>query len=164
MPLSPDELESRPSALHGMGVFTKRALKKGEVALVMRGLLIRAKDVPDDLRALQVGWDLWLAEDPANPHPDDFINHACTPNLGYADGSLSMIALRDIAAGEELTWHYATSIADAKWGLPCKCGAPECIGQITGFEGLPVSEQERLRPIALEFLRSPRPAEHQLGA
>lgn len=157
MPLSPGDLEQRPSSLHGMGVFTKRAVKRGEVALVMRGLIVHAKDLPDDMRALQIGWELWLAEDPANPHLDDFINHACAPNLGYADGSLAMVALRDIAAGEELTWHYATSIADAGWNIPCKCGAPECAGQITGFEGLPAAEQERLRPIALDFLCTPRP-------
>ncbi len=153
MPLSPADIEHRPSPLHGMGVFTQKALAKGEVATVMRGSVVHAKDMDDDTRALQIGPELWLAEDPANPHFDDYLNHACAPNLGFADGSLALIALRDIAADEELTWHYATSIAAADWRIPCKCGAADCMGHITGFEGLDEKTQAELRPIALDFLR-----------
>lgn len=153
MPLTPDDIEHRPSPLHGMGVFTKKPLAKGEVATVMRGIVVHAEDLREDTRALQIGPDLWLAEDPANPHFDDYLNHACEPNLGFADGSLALVALRDVKAGEELTWHYATSIADAAWQIPCKCGAEDCRGLISGFDGLDAATQTKLRPIALAFLR-----------
>ncbi len=154
MPLTPDDIEHRPSPLHGMGVFTKKSLKQGEVATVMRGIVVHEKDLHEDTRALQIGADLWLAEDPANPHFDDYLNHACAPNLGFADGSLTLVALRDIAADEELTWHYATSIAAANWRIPCQCGADDCLGHITGFAGLDAKTQAKLRPIALDFLRA----------
>ena len=59
-----------------------------------------------------------------------FINHSCDPNceIGQmlAGGSLLM-AIRDIAAGEELTYEYNLYDSDDE-EADCYCGAEKCRG------------------------------------
>ena len=58
------------------------------------------------------------------------LNHSCEPNLGL-QGQIVYIALRDIAADEELTFDYATN-GDEPEEMICRCGAPTCRGKVTG--------------------------------
>jgi hypothetical protein len=64
-----------------------------------------------------------------------FINHSCEPNSGYAflDGVCSTIAIRDIEAGEELTYHYGMLETEASltFGHECMCGSKSCSGKWT---------------------------------
>jgi hypothetical protein len=61
-----------------------------------------------------------------------FLNHSCDPNVGFA-GNVVLVAMRDIAAGEELTTDYA--LFDTPAGeMACACGAPSCRGRITGAD------------------------------
>ncbi|MFM2342157.1 MAG: hypothetical protein RLZZ592_1810 [Pseudomonadota bacterium] len=53
-----------------------------------------------------------------------FMNHDCAPNCVHAAADVE-IALRDIAAGEELTNDYA-GLLDAHEAFACACGAPCC--------------------------------------
>lgn len=72
-----------------------------------------------------------------------FINHSCAPNCRpeVRRGRIWIIARRDIAAGEELTYDYGFPFAE--WRLhPCRCGAPRCAGFIVGNH-----ERWRLRRI-----------------
>jgi hypothetical protein len=110
-------------------------------------------EIYEGLRALQIGPETYLAEDFSNPRLDDFINHSCDPNVGFAQGTLMMYALRDIRPGEELFWDYRTSINEAGWTVPCTCGAALCRGRIQSYCDLPADERARLRGIALEYLR-----------
>jgi D-alanine-D-alanine ligase len=67
-------------------------------------------------------WD----EDPREWAPQ---NHSCDPNTAYS--GLNLIALRDIAVGEELTIDYAGfGNADAAPFL-CSCGAVNCRGKVS---------------------------------
>src|SRR3954465_2410560 len=63
-------------------------------------------------------------------HGFRFINHSCAPNTFFrcTPERAEIYALRDIAAGEELTVDYGESQHDGK--LPCRCGAPRCRGAI----------------------------------
>jgi len=59
------------------------------------------------------------------------INHSCTPNCRAETirGRVWIIARREIAAGEELTFDYGFPYAE--WRLhPCRCGSPRCVGFI----------------------------------
>ena len=58
-------------------------------------------------------------------------NHSCDPNLGWSD-AVTLTAMRDIAAGEELTNDYATSTADPTFLLRCHCGTARCRGMVEG--------------------------------
>lgn len=62
----------------------------------------------------------------------DAANHSCDPNLWWSGDEL--VALREIAAGEELTYDYATDGPAGVLGpgalLRCNCGSMRCRGLI----------------------------------
>ena len=78
-------------------------------------------------------WD----EDPAQWAPQ---NHSCRPNTGY-DG-LNVVALRPIAADEELTLDYASFLDEQMEPFTCACGSPDCRGLITGTKGNSITSRE----------------------
>lgn len=60
--------------------------------------------------------------------PMRYTNHSCRPNarLCIRQGRVEFYALRDIAAGEEITVDYGETHHEGQ--LKCRCGAPGCIG------------------------------------
>lgn len=61
-------------------------------------------------------------------NPARFINHSCTPNCESEVGDeIWILAIRDIRAGEELTFNYCYGMEDYQ-DHPCRCGAEECVG------------------------------------
>jgi uncharacterized protein len=146
-----DDLDVRPAGPKGSGVFTRVPIPAGQRVIEMTGRVLAAHEVTDDLLAMQVGPDAWLCSDGSSV--DDMLNHSCEPNLGFVHGDWALYALRAIAAGEELTWDYSTSIADAGWSLDCRCGTAACRGVVRPWGELLAAERERLRPVALAYLR-----------
>lgn len=73
------------------------------------------------------------------------INHSCSPNCeAWIEGRKIFIhSLRDIAAGEELTFDYGFDV-DCYEDHPCLCGHPHCVGHIVSREQWP-ELQERLQ-------------------
>ncbi len=65
------------------------------------------------------------------PETADFINHCCNPNAGLS-GQLALVALRDIAPGEEVCFDYAMTDGSVYDEFPCSCGAANCRGRVTG--------------------------------
>ncbi|HEY3864402.1 MAG TPA: SET domain-containing protein-lysine N-methyltransferase [Verrucomicrobiae bacterium] len=68
-------------------------------------------------------------------NPARFLNHSCTPNCEAVceEGHIWIAALRDIPAGEEITFNYGYDLIDYE-EHPCHCGAPECAGYIVSEE------------------------------
>lgn len=60
-----------------------------------------------------------------------FGNHSCEPTLWWTD-EYTLSTRRDIAAGEELTHDYSTSIADPQFVLRCHCESYRCRQMVTG--------------------------------
>lgn len=60
--------------------------------------------------------------------PMRFTNHSCQANarLQIRDGRIEFYSLRAIAPGEEVTVNYGETHHEGT--LPCRCGAPGCIG------------------------------------
>lgn len=58
-------------------------------------------------------------------------NHSCDPNLGWTD-EYTLVAIRDVAPGEELTSDYATSTLDPQFLLRCHCQTYRCRQMVTG--------------------------------
>jgi uncharacterized protein len=56
-----------------------------------------------------------------------FLNHSCAPNCetDEIDDRVWIMAIRDIAAGEELTYDYNLYDGDESEAA-CNCGAPSC--------------------------------------
>ena len=139
----------RESPAHGKGVFAIAPLARGELIITFGG--IRAPRHATDFSTyhLQVGDAEYLGP---SGDLDDYMNHSCTPNAAFA-GSLDLLALRDIALGEEITWDYGTSIDEADFnGFACSCGAMACRGRVLSFGDLSAAEQQRLRPGLLPYL------------
>ena len=84
----------------------------------------------------QVGANLFI---PPYGGFDDFTNHSCDPNCGLRvhSSGFDMIALRDIAAGEELTYDYSTHQEHPEGEMICLCGAASCRGVVRSFSTLP---------------------------
>ena len=144
--------EVRDTPGKGRGLFTRVPLARGDRVLALEGTLFTTAQLTDDLLALQVDHDLWLCS--PGTSTDDFINHSCDPNTGFTHGDTVLFALRDIAEGEEVTWDYSTSISEAGWSLDCGCGSPRCRGIVKPWGELDPADRNRLRTLALAYLRS----------
>ncbi|MBZ0294141.1 MAG: SET domain-containing protein [Anaerolineae bacterium] len=57
----------------------------------------------------------------------EYMNHSCDPNTAHLDDE-TLIAIRDIFPGDEVTYDYATCEIDPTlWpDWECHCGAPHC--------------------------------------
>lgn len=60
-------------------------------------------------------------------------NHSCDSNTAFR--GLDVVALRDIAAGEELTLDYAMFCDESMTPFDCQCGSAACRGRIRGRPG-----------------------------
>ena len=60
-------------------------------------------------------------------------NHSCDPTLGWADAT-TLVTVREVAAGEELTHDYAASTLDEDLVLFCHCGAYGCRQAVEGTD------------------------------
>lgn len=145
-------LEIRDAGEKGKGLFAAKSFRAGETVVEMKGTIYTTAELTDDLMAMQIGPDSWLCSTGMNV--DDYANHSCNPNTGFCHSDLRLIALRDIPAGEEITWDYSTSINEPDWSLNCHCGSTSCRKVICSWFELSAIERERLKSTALAYLRN----------
>ena len=138
--VSPKVAKGRPSPIAGRGAFATEAIAAGEVVEVKAGhILSRAEleALPDALQESEIGIapGLHLAATTAAELDDVmlFLNHSCEPNVGVR-GNVVFVAMRDIAAGEELTIDYAMIDDHDDPPMRCRCGADSCRHEITGSD------------------------------
>ena len=79
-------------------------------------------------RSMQVDTNL-IFLGPLTREPGDSINHSCEPNCGMRNAT-TIVAMRDIAAGEELAFDYAMSDASDYDEFDCNCGTSLCRGRV----------------------------------
>ena len=72
-----------------------------------------------------------------------FINHSCEPNVGFA-GNTVLVAMRNVAADEELTTDYAL-FDDYEGQMTCSCGRARCRNTIGGRDWQLPEVQRRYR-------------------
>ncbi|MCB0213175.1 MAG: SET domain-containing protein-lysine N-methyltransferase [Anaerolineae bacterium] len=131
--LSP-KLEGRERADGSYGVYAHQPVLAQETLVVWGGEVVpgdKLDQLPPDIRryTLQIEEDLYLVT--VNVGPADWINHSCRPNAGL-NGQVVLVALRDIAPGEQICYDYATSDGSPYDEFNCQCGAPNCRGRVTG--------------------------------
>ncbi|GLZ41356.1 SET domain-containing protein-lysine N-methyltransferase [Actinokineospora sp. NBRC 105648] len=122
------------SAIEGLGLFARAPIATGEVVERLGGQVIDDAELAaltPPYSSLTVAPGVHLLIDPA--HPVRYGNHSCAPNLWHADAT-TVVARRDIAAGEELTIDYATHTGVESWSMVCRCAAAGCRGTITGAD------------------------------
>jgi hypothetical protein len=66
-----------------------------------------------------------------------YVNHACDANAHFDVARMELIALKPIAAGDEITFFYPATEWEIAEAFDCACAAPGCLGRITGASLLP---------------------------
>ncbi len=131
--------EVRASPIHGRGLFATANIAKDEVLVVKGGHIItgaQKKTVSAQFGPveIQIGDDFFIAPVTAEERELSMLysNHSCDANMGLR-GEITFVAMRDIAAGEELTHDWATTDNDA-YEVKCNCGSANCRGTVTGTD------------------------------
>ena len=127
--------QARPAGATGMGSFAVAPISAGETIAAFGGWVVdeaTLATLPAERvsRTMQIDDALYLAPSEAPEH-GDFINHSCEPNCGLL-GATVVVAMRDIAVGEELRFDYAMSDGSDYDEFDCACGSPLCRGSVSG--------------------------------
>ncbi len=64
--------------------------------------------------------------------PLTFMNHSCAPNVFITTPDMTVKAICDIRAGEELTFFYPSTEWQLAEPFECHCGSASCLGVIAG--------------------------------
>ena len=119
----------------GFGLFARVAIARDEVLVAWGGPVLTLAEVRALSReaqghTMQIDEDLYIGAIRMD-EPADYVNHSCDPNAGIR-GQVVLVALRDIAPGEEVCFDYAMADGSAFDEFACSCGAPHCRGKVTG--------------------------------
>lgn len=127
------------SPIHGIGGFAREAIPPGTPVIEYVGERI---DKQESLRRCEAGNpfvfsldDKWDLDGGVDWNPARFLNHSCEPNCEaeLRDGQIWIVARREIAAGEEITFNYGFDLVDYR-EHPCRCGAAGCVGYMVAEE------------------------------
>ena len=164
-------ITSRRSAIHGRGVYARRAIPEGTSIIEYTGERITKveamKREAQRLARRARGQDgcVYIFELNARHDLDGrtrgnvarLINHSCVPNC-YVDvrrGRIWIVARREIAAGEELTFDYGFRFSEWRHHA-CRCGSARCAGFIVAkdqrwrLRRIPRAERARVRASLIE--------------
>ena len=125
------------SCIAGQGLFAEQDVKPGTKIIRYIGEKITHEESERRLAAGNVyiiGLDERSAIDGSTRKTTArYINHACDPNCHTEQfgNTIWLVAIRDIEAGEELTYNYGYDDEDYA-NNPCHCGAKHCCGYILG--------------------------------
>jgi hypothetical protein len=128
------------------GIFAKETILKDSVIFRLKGTISKTPTK----YTIQLGHKQHLSFPAIRKPKDDidycwqYLNHCCEPN-GYMNTSeRTFHALRDIAAGEEITFNYLTTESEMAVPFQCICGSPDCFGLIQGRNFLTPAQANRL--------------------
>ena len=129
----------KTSPIHGTGGFAKTAIAKGTRILEYLGEKISKSE---SLRRCEQNNAYIFTLDGEQDldgnvpwNPARLINHSCAPNCEAEkdEDRIWVIAIRDIQAGEEITFNYGYDLVDYR-DYPCLCGSPNCVGYMVAEE------------------------------
>jgi SET domain-containing protein len=150
--------EVRDSPIHGTGLFARESIAAGEIVAIKGGHVLTREQwtaVEPELGAaeIQIAEGFFIA--PVRQEQREgsmlYTNHSCDPNIAI-QGQIIFVAMRDIAAGEELTHDWATT-DDLDYEIECMCGRPSCRRIVTGKDWMKRELQEKYRGWFCWFLQ-----------
>ncbi len=141
------------SRIHGNGVFITQLVARGHTISRIKGVVqIKNNITPEDSLAnpdwVGIGKHTWI--DPVPPYK--FINHSCDPSSGIK-GKITLVALRDMQADDEITLDYATIEGDPHWTMACACGSENCRKVIRSIGFLPKERFEAYMPFIPTYFK-----------
>lgn len=132
----------------------RRDIAQGERLFVITG---RERPAPTKY-SVQVGASLHLDQSCARDEHEvalhyywRYLDHACDPTTCIRDRAV--VAVRDIARGAGVTFHYCTTEWDMASPFECRCGSPRCLGVIRGARHLTPAQRRRLERWMPDYLR-----------
>jgi hypothetical protein len=130
----------------GFGLYAIRPIRAGEVLCIWGGDVLdrSALDLRTEahrMHSVQIDDTLYMVPY-GDAEPADFVNHSCTPNAGIK-GQVVVVAMREIAEGEEVCFDYAMTDSSDYDEFQCRCGAPDCRGVVTGRDWMRPDLQRR---------------------
>ena len=146
--------EVRPSGATGIGSFALDPIAEGEVLAAFGGWVADAGrfaqlDPITQCLSIQIDEGLYLVSPQGTD--GDRVNHSCDPNGGMRGGGV-VVAMRDIAVGEELSFDYAMSDGSDYDEFECECGTALCRGKVTGHDWMETELQRRYRGFFSPYL------------
>ena len=138
-PLVKIQVRVGPSRIAGQGLFAGQDIRQGTKIIRYIGEKIPREESERRLAAGNVyifGLNERYSIDGDTPrNTARSINHACDPNCHTEQfgNNIWIVAIRDIEAGEELTYNYGYEVNDEP-AEPCHCGAKHCCGYILGSQ------------------------------
>ena len=147
----------RHSSIEGNGLFARRPIRKGEIVAIKGGHILdrrglaRVKGrIAHAYVQIADGFFIGAATAAEVRRNKIFINHSCAPNVGIL-GQIIFVTMRDIRAGEELTYDWAME-ENVPAKTRCRCGAPACRGWLTGQDWKTPALQRKYRRYLSAFL------------
>ncbi len=125
----------RRSKIHSDGCYTTEPIKERQLVVEYTGPRLTIKEA-DDIYEKSPRTYLFGLTDGEQVIDGDgvaaFINHSCDPNCeaDEIEGRVLITAIRDIQAGEELSYDYNLYDGDLDDESPCYCGAASCRGSM----------------------------------
>ena len=138
----------RSSDIHAAGCYTTIDIRKGTFVVEYTGPRISPEKADEiyEGRPTTYLFGLRNGKEIIDGHGTAmFINHSCDPNCetDEIDGRVWVIALRNIRAGEELTYDYMLYDGSEDDPEPCHCGSKNCRGTMYSEEE--IRRQKRLK-------------------
>jgi hypothetical protein len=148
--------EAREISPKGFGSFAISPIPTGTIVATFGGTIVNRINfdtypLEQRSRSIQIEVDQFVLG-PELREPGDSINHSCLPNCGMHNAT-QLIAMREIAVGEELTYDYATSDASDYDEFECACGSENCRVRITGNDWKLLDLQTRYQKIFSPYVQ-----------
>jgi len=130
----------RSSLIHAAGCYTTTPIAKGTRVVEYTGPIIDKEEADRRYEHKPITYLFGIGDGSKviDGHGIAmFINHSCDANCETEeiDGRVWIMAIRDIAAGEELCYDYCLYDGDDE-EAPCNCGAKNCRGSMYSAEEL----------------------------
>ena len=152
------------SASEGKGIFAKEKIKRGERLAIFGGTVMTIDEMnklPEQNQShlMQIEERLVFGTTSLTPEDTDYFNHSCNPNAGF-HGQIFLVAMRDIAKNEEITFDYAMIISESVGAsieedidMDCHCRAPNCRKRFTENDWKIPELREKYHDYFSEYLK-----------
>jgi hypothetical protein len=150
------------NSLNAAGVIATSPIRSGEILVVYGGVVVdREHTEPLDIECrsyfYQVAPGIWYGPGSSlsSLGIGERLNHSCEPNAGFSS-PVTLVALRDIQAGESVTLDYANFQSDELEGssFACECGSARCRGVVSSDDWRGGSSAAQSYPSMQPFIQS----------
>ncbi len=142
------------SKISGKGIMAGENISKGEHIQYIKGtpkklVIHNKKDSDSNPNWIGFAKNQWIDPD----YPNQFLNHSCEPNCGI-QGRVTMVALKSIKEGEEITIDYSITECDDMWEMKCTCGSKNCRKVVKSIQHLPESQFKKYFPYVPTYFKN----------